>query len=191
VTIANSLTLLRLILSPFFLLVYIYPSFFGLNAAALPYVLLGIFFLSELSDAFDGFLARRFEQVTELGKLLDPMADSIARISAFLTFTQGPVKIPILLVFLFIYRDSVISTLRTICALRGFALAARKSGKIKAVIQALAIFSILAMMIPHSTGAMSGENLEFYSLIAVSIAAAYTLFSGVEYLAAMAKEICD
>ena len=53
------------------------------------------------------------------------MANNIYRISVFLTFTQPPINLPLLIVFIFLYRDSVISTLRTICALRGFALAAR------------------------------------------------------------------
>ncbi len=89
-TIANWLTILRLLICPFFLLIYVYPRHFtSRQSASLPFVLLALFLFFELSDAFDGFIARKYEQVTELGKLLDPMADSITRISAFLTFTQG------------------------------------------------------------------------------------------------------
>ncbi|MCB1149495.1 MAG: CDP-alcohol phosphatidyltransferase family protein, partial [Chlamydiia bacterium] len=138
---ANTFTLIRLLICPFFLLFYLYPASFGLTEVTVPFALLGLFVLSEVSDAMDGWAARKYSQVTELGMILDPMADSIARTSAFLTFTQPPVNLPIFLVFVLIYRDSLISTLRTICALKGFALAARMSGKVKAVLQALVIFA--------------------------------------------------
>ena len=70
----------------------------------LPYMLIFLLAVSELSDAFDGYLARRYNQVTDFGKILDPMADSIARLSYFLTFTAEPVKIPLALIFIFLYR---------------------------------------------------------------------------------------
>lgn len=162
--------------------IYIEHDLIGISSFVLPYVLLFLFVVSEASDAFDGYVARKFNQVTDFGKILDPMADSIYRISVFLTFTRPPVNVPLLLVFVFLYRDSVISTLRTICAFRGFALAARSSGKIKAIIQAGAALVILILMIPRSMGAISESFLHNASIIAVSIAAAYALYSGVEYL---------
>lgn len=150
----------------------------------LPYVLLALTVLSELSDVFDGFLARKHNKVTELGKLLDPMADSIFRLSVLLAFTQGVIQVPVLLVCLFFYRDTIISTLRTICALRGIALAARLSGKIKAVIQSAVIFFILILMVPYSMGCLEVTTLQALSFYAVLISAIYTLYSGFEYIVA-------
>lgn len=181
-SIANYLTFTRIFISPIFMFLYLEHELLGISSVMLPYILLFLLGVSELSDAFDGYLARKFHQVTDLGKLLDPMADSIYRISVFLTFTQPPVNLPLLIVFVFLYRDSVISTLRTICALRGFALAARSSGKIKAVVQASCAFLILIMMIPFSLGLLSYTTLRTVSITVVSIAAAYSLFSGVEYI---------
>jgi CDP-diacylglycerol--glycerol-3-phosphate 3-phosphatidyltransferase len=181
-SLANYLTFIRIFISPIFLLVYVAHESLGISATLLPYALLFLLGVSELSDAFDGFVARRYNQVTDLGKILDPMADSISRISVFLTFTLEPVYLPMLLVFVFIYRDSVISTLRTICALKGFALAARPSGKIKAVIQAVVSFFIILLMIPHSLGMLSSDHLRQMSSLAVTFAAAYAIFSGVDYL---------
>jgi len=181
-TIPNFLTILRLLINPFFLLIYIYPSYFFVTPSTLPFVLLGLFFLSELSDLFDGYFARKFGQVTELGKILDPMADSITRICAFLTFTHAPVNLPVLFVFIFLYRDSVVSTLRTICALKGYTLAARTSGKAKAVIQACAIFIVLAAMIPASMGAIGQDQLQYIAILSVGFASLYTIYSGVEYI---------
>lgn len=181
-SIANYLTLARIVLSPIFLFIYLEYPLLGINAVTLPYVLLTLLGLSELTDAFDGYLARRFNQVTDLGKILDPMADSMYRTSVFLTFTLPPVNLPMVLIFIFLYRDSVISTLRTICALKGFALAARPSGKLKAVIQAIAAFIVIILLIPYSWGYLSGYTLSFISTVTVLIAAIYTLVSGVDYL---------
>ncbi len=180
--IANYLTFIRIFISPIFLLIYIEHETLEISAQLLPYILLFLLGVSELSDAFDGYLARKYGLVSDFGKLFDPMADSIYRISVFLTFTQPPVSLPLPLVFIFIYRDSVISTLRTICALKGFALAARLSGKAKAVIQAIAAFAILFLMIPHSLGTISSETLRSYSIWIVTAAAIYTIFSGIDYL---------
>ncbi|MBM3201558.1 MAG: CDP-alcohol phosphatidyltransferase family protein [Chlamydiae bacterium] len=176
------LTLARVALLPVFLVVYLFYPQMGLSLVAMPYVLLGILLLCELSDIFDGVVARRSKQVTNLGKVLDPMADSIVRLSILLTFTQGIVKLPLLLVLIFVFRDAVISTLRTLCALSGTALAARWSGKVKAVLQAVAIFMILILMIPYSMGLIDLEALRNASFYVVLLTALYTLFSGIEYI---------
>ena len=153
----------------------------GIPLAVLPYLLLSLLIVSEFSDLFDGFLARKRNQVTDLGKVLDPMADSITRISLFLTFTQGFVQLPLLVVLVFLYRDFFISTLRTLCALRGVALAARFSGKIKAVIQACAAFLIILLMIPYTAGYLSLQVFQQMSLFAVAAAAIYTALSAGDY----------
>ncbi|MEX1012221.1 MAG: CDP-diacylglycerol--glycerol-3-phosphate 3-phosphatidyltransferase [Waddliaceae bacterium] len=182
--IANYFTIFRIFISPIFLLIYLEHETIGISSQTLPYILLTLLIISETSDAVDGYLARKLEQVTDLGKVLDPMADSIYRISIFLTFTLKPVQLPMLLIFAFIYRDSVISTLRTICAMKGFVLAARKSGKIKAVIQATAAIIVTILLIPHSLGMITTKTLQVTSGWVVGVAAIYTLASGIEYLMA-------
>lgn len=189
--IANYLTFIRVFISPIFFLVYIGHAYFGISDIALAYVLLILLAISELSDFLDGYIARRYNQVTDLGKILDPMADSIARISVFLTFTQPPVQIPLLLVFIFIYRDSVISTLRTVCALRGFALAARPSGKFKAGVQAVVAFAIVFLMMGYAQAAFSLQMLQNISLLLVGIAAVYTLYSGADYIIANRQHVLN
>ena len=176
------LTLSRIVICPIFLVVYLYYGKMGIPLIVMPYILLFLLLVCELSDIFDGVVARRQKQVTELGKILDPMADSIVRISLFLCFTQGIVQLPLLLVLIFVVRDSVISTLRTVCALRGTALAARVSGKLKAVLQAVAIFFILLLMIPYTLGLISLPMVQEISLWVVLVTAIYTVISGVEYI---------
>jgi CDP-diacylglycerol--glycerol-3-phosphate 3-phosphatidyltransferase len=179
---ANLTTLVRIFVSPIFLFLYIEHDFFDISDKVLPYFLLFFLLALETSDALDGYLARRFDQVTDLGKLLDPMADSVYRISVYLAFTQPPVSLPLWIVFLFIYRDSVVSTLRTVCALRGVALAARPSGKIKAVLQAVMAIAITSLLIPHSLGLMAIDTLHAVSTTLAIFAVVYALYSGAEYL---------
>ena len=181
-SLALLLTLSRILLGPLFLIIYLYYKEMGISLLWLPYVLLALMAISELSDIFDGRVARRHNKVTDLGKLLDPMADSIFRSSVLLAFTQGVIQLPLLLVCVFIYRDTIISTLRTICALRGVALAARLTGKIKAVIQAVIGFFILILLIPYSLGCMDEASLQQISLYSVFVGALYTVYSALEYM---------
>lgn len=187
--IAHYLTLIRVFVGPLFLLTYLYPSALGLSSLTLPLFLLLFLTASELSDAFDGYFARKYNQVTDLGKILDPMADSIYRNSVFLTFTLEPVSLPIGIVFIFIYRDSIVSTLRTICAFKGIALAARSSGKIKAVIQAIAAFLVLGLMILSALNLITQDDLTYYSTLIVGLAASYALYSGYDYMFANSRYI--
>ena len=184
-----ALTLSRILLGPLFIVVYVYFREMGISLAWLPYLLLALAVISELSDVFDGFIARRQKKVTELGKLLDPMADSIFRLSILLAFTQGAIQLPLILVAVFFYRDTIIGTLRTLCALKGFALAARTSGKVKAVIQAVIGFFILILMIPYSLGCLDLSFLQTISFYAVLVGAIYTVYSGTEYIYAYRKDI--
>lgn len=179
---AHYFTLLRVLLSPLFPILYLQHDSFGIPLAAVPYLMLGLLLISEFSDVFDGILARRRNEVTDLGKVLDPMADSITHISLFLTFTQGIVGLPLLLVLVFLYRDIFISTLRTLCALRGVALAARFSGKMKAIIQASAAFLIIFLMFPYTEGWISHALFQQISLYAALAAAIYTVISMGDYV---------
>lgn len=183
-TIANYLTFMRILISPLFLLIYLGYDMMGIRFVTLPYILLGLLGISELSDALDGYIARRRNEVTDLGKIMDPLADSIYHISLFLTFTLPPIQIPMIFVFILMYRDSMVTTLRTLCALKGYALAARTSGKVKTALQGASAFVIIALLIPYSRGVMSLDTLQFASLLIVCVTSIYTLFSGLDYLIA-------
>lgn len=179
---SHYLTLLRILLSPAFPILYLGREQLGISLIGLPYIMLFLLIICECSDVLDGMLARRRNEVTELGKVLDPMADSVTHISLFLTFTQGFVSLPLLIVLVFLYRDFFVSTLRTLCALRGVALAARFSGKMKAILQAAVAFLIILLMIPYSLGLISLSLFQQISLLAVSVAALYTIVSVGDYV---------
>ncbi len=181
-SIAHYFTFFRILIIPLFPLIYFKYAWFGLSISWMPYVLLFILAVCEFTDIFDGFIARKKDQVTDLGKVLDPMADSIMRVTVFFTFTQGMISLPLVVPFAFMYREFFITTLRTLCAMKGFALAARTSGKIKAVIQAVVSFIILILIIPYMNGLLEIETLQRVSLVLAGFAATYSILSAFDYI---------
>lgn len=180
--VANYLTFSRIVISPLFPLIYLGYEWLGIPLVMMPYVLLAVLMVCEASDMVDGMVARRFDEVTDLGKVLDPMADSLTRVSLFFTLTQGMVQLPVMLVLVFLYRDFCTGALRTASALSGVALAARPSGKLKAILQAFVSFLIVTLMIPVTQGFLAVEVLQKVALVAVSIAAGYAVLSAGDYL---------
>ncbi|PCI77963.1 CDP-diacylglycerol--glycerol-3-phosphate 3-phosphatidyltransferase [Candidatus Aerophobetes bacterium] len=176
------LTVSRLLVGPIFFLFYISHGGIGLSIKVVPFILLILITLSEVSDFFDGYIARKFNVVTDLGKVLDPMCDSVTRSIIFLTLTLPPVNLPIWLIFIFVFRDGVIGVLRTICALKGVALAARQSGKIKAIIQAVSVYVIVVAMAWHAYGGISLFVLQLIAVYTMACGAIITLLSALEYL---------
>jgi len=175
-TLPNLLTSVRLALSPVLAVLFIYDS------PSSRFLILGIVILSELTDMFDGYMARKHGQVTDLGKLLDPMADSIYRDTIFLSLAVQQ-QVSLFLVLPILYRDSIISTLRTVCAYKGIVLAARISGKIKAVIQATIIIIILILRILSLYYPFFDEVLLYrVSNMLMGVACFVTLYSAYDYL---------
>ena len=139
---------------------------------------MAVMLVSELSDMFDGMAARRLNQVTDLGKVLDPLADSLSRMTVFVCFAVAGIA-PVFLVLLMLYRDGVVGTLRILCADRGLIVAARASGKMKAVAQAVAILGILGLRLTVETEMMNERTAAVWILM--SIAAAVTVWSAFDY----------
>lgn len=180
--VAHFFTLLRIFISPIFPLLYLEYEWLGIPFSYLPYIMLSLLLICECSDVFDGFLARRWNQVTDLGKILDPVADSVTHITLFLTFTQGVISLPLAFVFIFLYRELFIGALRTLCALRGVALAARFSGKVKAVMQAVVCSFMIFLMIPYSKGFLALELFQQLCFYLAAAAALYTVISVGDYV---------
>ncbi|MEI6242133.1 MAG: CDP-alcohol phosphatidyltransferase family protein [Chlamydiota bacterium] len=180
--IAHFFTFIRLLIIPLFPIFYLQYEKMGISPLWVPYILLFILLLCESTDLLDGYFARRKNQVTDIGKIIDPMSDSITRMLVFFTFTQGWVQVPLILVFVFLYREFLISSLRTICALKGFALGARKSGKIKAIIQAAVNIFVVILLIPFTLGYLPLSWLQNMSFYAVLFAAIYSVISAVDYV---------
>jgi CDP-diacylglycerol--glycerol-3-phosphate 3-phosphatidyltransferase len=174
------LTWSRLFLSPVFAVVFFQGSIWSRVGA------LCIVILSELTDLFDGIAARRRQEVTDFGKILDPLADSVSRLTIFLCMAvefsvSSQHRIAMYLVLLLLWRDSLVSTLRTVCAHKGVVVSARWSGKLKAVVQATVIFLILGIRLFYDETNVAQEPIKLY-ICFLAVASAVTVYSLVDYL---------
>lgn len=159
-TLPNWITLARLLLIP--------PMVYFLEAPGGNLWALFLFLVASLTDWVDGYLARRLNQKSVLGALLDPLADKILVTAALIGLVhQG--LVPAWAVTIVLGREFLVTGLRTAAMNAGIVLAAGMSGKIKTVLQMLAIGFILAGLQPYGTWL-------WY------LAVAMTLYSGGEYL---------
>lgn len=131
-TLPNKLTLGRLVLTPVYFLIF----FFSVNKGFLPLVGISIlwiiFIVMEVTDVLDGHIARKRNLVSDVGKLMDPFADVIARVTYFLCFYSIGIM-PLWALILIIWREYCIMFIRMLTAKEGVALAASLWGKAKAV----------------------------------------------------------
>jgi CDP-diacylglycerol--glycerol-3-phosphate 3-phosphatidyltransferase len=182
--IATAITALRLIVAPIFAFFFIT----GYSTAHSPtwiWICTGLAILVEASDIVDGCMARVRNEVTDFGKVFDPLADSLSRQTIFLSFMVAGI-IPWWLYLVFFYRDALIHLLRIICASSGLVLAARVSGKTKAVLQGVGIFGVLAVVAlqRYHIGGMPQKIWGFHPAFWVMlIPAIFTLVSIVDYVA--------
>ena len=149
------------------------------------WVALALVVAFEITDLADGLLARRWNQVTDLGKVLDPFADCISRFSVFLCFMFAGYA-HIFMVALIFYRDIIVANIRIAAAMKGTVIHARTSGKIKAVVQAVVI---LAMMAGMNIFGKDNAELIRLSLWAMGALTAVTVWSGVDYLLGYLKVV--
>ncbi len=184
----NKLTLIRILLVPAMLIIYLINipgEILGIPIYAI--ILDLIFSIGALTDKVDGYLARKNNQITNFGKFLDPIADKILVISAMLILIQMgnlPAWIPVII----ITREFAVSGYRLIAVQEnGNVIAANKWGKIKTVSQMIAI--ILAFLDTNPFGtifiqALSGWQFIINLLVTVFmiVCVIATIFSGYEYL---------
>jgi len=181
---ATVLTTSRVVIAPVFAMVFVRGYRSDSSSVSWIYICFGLAVLIELSDMFDGMAARARKQVTDFGKVYDPIADSVSRQTVFISFMYTGI-IPLWMYMVFFYRDAFMQLLRIVCASGGYVLAARMSGKIKAVLQGIAAFCMLAVILAHRTGApwmpeeIWGHHPGYWVMLVV---AAYTLLSVIDYV---------
>lgn len=181
--IANKLTLLRIILIPVFLVFFIPNEIPGLaewvNSAGesvqvlFSWIALGIFVLASFTDFLDGFIARKYNMISNFGKFMDPLADKLLVCSALIGLMSLQ-KLNIWFVLIIIARDFIISGFRLVAAERGVVIAAGMSGKIKTALQMI----LIGCLIPTI-------HIPFYSiflLVLEIIVLILTIFSLFEYI---------
>lgn len=143
-TTATKFTLARVAMIPIYL-VTMYLSHGEANVWM--YVSLGIFILASLTDTLDGYIARHYNQVTDFGKFLDPLADKLLTLAAMCMFCQWGV-FPAWALMVVLTREFAVSGLRMVASGKGVVIAAAWSGKLKT---ASTMVGLCAMMVfPHN-----------------------------------------
>ena len=127
------------------------PQIEGLNISLIYLIIFILFILASLSDFLDGYIARKYNMVTNFGKFMDPIADKLLVNSLFILLTQyGPLKIPAVVPFVMVARDIVVDVMRLLAMEQGTVVAANIFGKMKTVAQMIALIFVLLNDWPFS-----------------------------------------
>ncbi len=163
----NKLTVLRVVLIPFFV-VFMLVDILG---AYDKWIALAIFIVASLTDLLDGKIARKYNLVTNFGKFMDPLADKMLVCSALICLTALD-KLPAWITIVIICRDFVISGFRLVAADNGVVIAASYWGKYKTTFQMIMVCLLIADLTP----------LTLVTMIVTWIAVILTIVSLVDYL---------
>ncbi|HLR36172.1 MAG TPA: CDP-diacylglycerol--glycerol-3-phosphate 3-phosphatidyltransferase [Tissierellales bacterium] len=166
---ANKITIFRVIMIPFFMFFLLSDIQNGQMIAT------GIFIIAALTDSLDGHIARSRNQITTLGKFMDPLADKLLVSAALISMIElGMVKSWMVVVI--IAREFAITGLRVIAASEGITIAANWLGKIKTITQLVAIILLLLNNYPFRLINIPMDQIMLY------IAVIFTIISGIDYL---------
>ena len=165
-TLASKITMARVAMIP----AYMATMYLSQGEAGLwMYLSLAIFILASLTDFVDGYIARHYNQTTDFGKFLDPLADKLLTVAAMAMFCEWGV-FPAWALMVILTREFAVSGLRMIASQKGSVIAAGWSGKIKT---ASTMVGLCAMMAFPGIAALS--------TVVMLMIVATTLYSGVEY----------
>ena len=174
---ANKLTISRIVLAGIFIL------FLFIKGPGAKFMAMTIFLTACITDYYDGYIARKANSITSFGKLMDPIADKILVLGAFLAFVQMNV-IPAWMVIIIITREFVITGIRILALSQKKVLAAESGGKHKTVSQMVAVIAILIFLIikelKFSFRHMENFETALYLLMITTVA--MTLTSGISYM---------
>lgn len=179
----NQLTVLRIILTPIFLFLFLYES------QLLKQISLIIFLAAALTDWYDGWLARKFNYITSWGKFWDPLADKILTSSAFFGFAMVGL-IAHWMVSVIVLRDLLITLLRVYSDYRGFSFRTSVYAKIKTVLQMIFLYYLLIFFVlskndwvqsnyNYLISLLLDENLLFFLSLFITV---ITFFTGLQYI---------
>ena len=162
----NKLTMARILAVPVFIVLYM----MGHNVIATI-----VFILASLTDMLDGQIARKRGLVTNFGKIMDPLADKILVYSAFICMVQIGI-VPGWMLVIILFREFIVSGLRTVAAADGTVIAAGKTGKLKTILQMIAVPLLLLNNWPFSYIGIPGDQIFLWAQLIM------TIVSGVEYV---------
>lgn len=184
----NKLTISRVVMIPVFVL------FFYLTFTAHNFVALAVFAVAGLTDLLDGKIARKYNLVTNLGKFLDPIADKVLVLSAFVVFITVPEIFCVNLgswaliaagcgVAVILAREIIVSGFRMVAAGAGTVIAADNIGKYKTVTQDICIAVLLiGEGVQELTSHLAGRIINYAGLVLFALAVLLTVISGINYI---------
>lgn len=187
-SIPNVLTLFRIFLTPVFI-ICLFSEFFGAQLWALV-----IFIVASITDAYDGYFARKNNMVTDTGQFLDPLADKILVSSAFISFAIMGL-IDFWMVVLIIFRDLFVTSLRVLLSRKGFIMITSKIAKSKTGVQVgIIIFTLLFLSLKGFNWVSLKTSFNFineYQLVyyLTMIAVIFTMYTGYTYVQENRKAI--
>ena len=164
----NTITLLRISIVPFIFILLLEPGEFWSLILAI------LFVIASITDFFDGYIARKYNLITTMGKFLDPIADKLTVNTAMILMI--PIgRIPAWIVAITIIRDLIVDVIRSIASSEGNYIQASSIGKQKTLAQNIAV---TALMIHYS---IFGVDAHFVGAVILYIALLLTIYSGVDY----------
>ena len=179
----NKLSLIRIFLIPIFIFFFLADFIpFGKIIATV------IFVLAAITDMLDGKIARKYNMVTNLGKLLDPIADKLLVISGLLLVVVDrtiPDPYGVLIAIVIIGRELLVSAVRQIAASQNIVIAADKFGKIKMIVQVIALPMLFVLSYLTYNANVVGTALlvcQIITYVFIGVATLFTVLSGINYI---------
>ncbi|MGP1414976.1 MAG: CDP-diacylglycerol--glycerol-3-phosphate 3-phosphatidyltransferase [Treponema sp.] len=171
---ANFFTASRIVLAPIFFVVYFLPNYFNISPKITLVILIPLFAYMQFTDFLDGYVARKYNMVSDFGKLFDPFADVLANMAVLFCFTLDGL-IPSIFFLIILYREVSIVFVRMLAVKKGLVIGAKMLGKIKTVLYitvgGVSIFIKLCMVYSffgkNITATLIAFNLVLYSLAVV------------------------
>ena len=185
-TTANKITMVRILMIPFFI-------YFALQADKTSLIIaLVLFCLASVTDFLDGYIVRKYNQVTDFGKFVDPLADKLLVTAALLIFIEKCI-FPAWMVFIVLAREFIITSLRNVAAAKGKVLAASWTGKVKTCVQIAGIIIDFFVLIIISNKDINellssqfvpydGLNPILVTNIVAWVVTLVTIYAGVDYM---------
>lgn len=170
---ANKITILRIVLVPVFMVLML------MDSDACRMWALAIFVIASASDWLDGYIARHYNQVSNFGKFMDPLADKVLTTAAFLALMEiGRLWLGSVAIMLILTREFMVAGLRMNASANGTVIAASMFGKVKTVVQMIAIIASIAL----TNTIFPTETAILMTNIFVWVSTVVTVISGIDYL---------
>lgn len=185
-TTATKITLIRVFLIP----IFIVCMYLSERLDCMCYISLAIFAIASLTDFVDGEIARRYHQVSNLGKFLDPLADKVLVVAAMAMLCEFG-QFPAWALMIVLFREFAVSGLRMNAAAKGTVIAAGWSGKVKTATTMICLCLALLLRGAFFASLLGPTVITAVEWINVALISATTLYSGIEYFLKNRAAITD